>query len=75
MRKEWAAYLKFAFQKLLTDEATIAKISFRVIENVLKFKKQSEELIARVFLDKEDNDNFKLALREALEYSLNLNSN
>jgi hypothetical protein len=51
MRKEWAAYLKFAFQKLLTDEATIAKISFRVIENVLKFKKQSEELIARVFLD------------------------
>jgi hypothetical protein len=75
MRKEWAAYLKFAFQKLLTDEATIVKISFRVIENVLKFKKQSEELIARVFLDKEDNDNFKLALREALEYSLNLNSN
>lgn len=75
MRKEWAAYLKFAFQKLLTDEATIVKISFRVIENVLKFKKQSEELIAKVFLDKEDNDNFKLALREALEYSLNLNSN
>ena len=42
---------------------------------MLKFKKQSEELISRVFLEKEDSDNFKLALREALEYSLNLNSN
>ena len=41
----------------------------------MKFKKQSEDLISKVFLEKEDNDNFKLALREALEYSLNLNSN
>jgi hypothetical protein len=75
MRKEWATYLKLALEKLLTDEATLAKMSFRVIENVLKFKKQSEELISRVFLEKEDHDNFKLALREALEHSLNLNSN
>ncbi len=75
MRKEWATYLKLALEKLLTDEATLAKMSFRVIENVLKFKKQSEELISRVFLEKEDHDNFKLSLREALEHSLNLNSN
>ncbi len=32
-------------------------------------------MISRVFLDKEDTDNFKLALKEALEYSLNINSN
>ena len=59
MRKEWAAYLKNALSKLLTDEVAIAKIQFKVIENVLKFKKQSEELISRVFLEKEDSDTFK----------------
>jgi hypothetical protein len=42
---------------------------------MLKFKKHSEDLILRVFLDKEDLDNFKIALKEALEHSLNLNSN
>ena len=39
MRKEWAAILKSTSEKLLTDEAALAKLQFKVIENVLKFKK------------------------------------
>ena len=75
LRKEWAGHLKGVSEKILNDEQAIAKFQFKVIENVVKFVKQSEDLISRVFLEKEDSDTFKLALKDALLHSLNINSN
>jgi len=60
---------------MLADQTLIEKRQYRIIEDVLEFKKRSEELIARVFLEKEDYENFILSLKDAFIYFLNLNSN
>lgn len=59
---------------MLKDEAIVKK-SFRSVDDILAFKKKSEDLIAKVFPLKEDADPFKLGMKEAFEYFLNIDSN
>lgn len=51
------------------------KKSFKIIENILEYKKRSEEIINRVFPLKEDSDPFKFGIKEAFEFFLNINPN
>lgn len=45
------------------------------MEDLLDFKKRSEDLIKTVFTEREDFDKFKLILKEAFEFFLNKNPN
>lgn len=59
---------------MLKDEAN-AKKQFKIVEDLLEFKKKSEELISRVFSEKEYLDLFKSAVKEGFEYFLNIDPN
>ena len=74
LRKTWASYLKLRGEELIKEEI-VAKKSFRVLEDILDFKKRQEDLLTKVFIDKEDHDQFKLVIKESFEHFLNLNSN
>ena len=45
------------------------------MEDILEFKKKSEQLVQKAFPMKEDADLFRLVLKEAFEYFLNIDSN
>jgi len=51
MKASWVRYLKEKGSQIISEDNVNNK-SFRVIEDILQFKKHSEELIAKVFLDK-----------------------
>lgn len=55
MRKVWCSHLKLKGEELLKEDI-LAKKSFRVIEDLLEFKKRQEEFLGRVFIDKQDYD-------------------
>jgi hypothetical protein len=74
LRAQFVSHLKSRGEEILTPEL-IAKKQYLIIEDVLAFKRKQEELIRKVFTEKEDFDRFKLALKEAFEYFLNKNSN
>ena len=74
MRKIWSSYLKIRGEDLLREEI-ISKKSFRVVEDILEFKKRQEDILSKVFIDKEDLDLFKLVIKESFDHFLNLNSN
>ena len=74
LRKTWASYLKIRGEELIKEEI-IAKKSFRVVEDILEFKKRQEDLLTKVFIDKEDHNQFKLVIKESFEHFLNLSSN
>jgi hypothetical protein len=74
MRKRWSAYLKDAGEKMLKDEALIKK-QFKIVEDILHFKKRQEDILSKVFIEKPDFEMFRICLREALEALLNINSN
>lgn len=59
---------------MLIDEQIVKK-QFKCVEDILAFKKRTEELIAKVFQLKEDSDPFRHGLKEAYEYFLNEDSN
>lgn len=59
---------------MLIDEQIVKK-QFKCVEDILDFKKRTEELIAKVFPLKEDSDPFRHGLKEAYEYFLNEDSN
>ena len=46
-----------------------------MVEDILEFKKKSEELISVVFPMKQDSDHFKLVIKESFEYFLNIDPN
>jgi type IV secretory pathway ATPase VirB11/archaellum biosynthesis ATPase len=66
--------LKVRGQALLKEEI-IQKKSFKAVEDILEFKRKSEELIQRVFIEKENQDFVKSGIKEAFEYFLNMNPN
>ena len=66
--------MKKSGEELLKEEI-LSKKSFKVIEDILEFKKKQEDFLARVFIDKEDYDSFKLVIKESFEHFMNLNSN
>ena len=74
LRKTWASHLKLRGEELIKEEI-VTKKSFRVVEDILEFKKRQEDLLTKVFIDKEDHDLFKLVIKESFEHFLNLNSN
>lgn len=53
----------------------IAKKQFLIVEDILEFKRKHEELLMKVFLEKEDMDKFKMGLKEAFETFLNKDPN
>lgn len=59
---------------MLQDE-NIVKKQFKAVEDILEFKKKSEELISRVFVEKDNQEQSKSGIKEAFEYFLNLNAN
>lgn len=74
LRKSWVAHLRARGADILREEQ-IAKKSFRIVEDLLEFKKKQEELLARVFIEREDLDLFKMGLKESLEQFLNKDPN
>lgn len=74
MKNKWVQQIKSKGEQMLKDEAIVKK-SFRSVDDILAFKKKSEDLIAKVFPLKEDADPFKLGMKEAFEYFLNIDSN
>jgi len=59
----------------LLKEEIITKKSFRVVEDIIDIKRKQEDLLNRVFIDKEDHTFFKAVLNEALGHIINLNPN
>lgn len=74
MKKTWVDILKKKGEMLLKDEKIVKK-SFKCIEDFLEFKKVSEDLIVKVFTEKEHIDLFKQGVKESFEYFLNIDSN
>mmetsp|Transcript_18371 Transcript_18371/g.13238 ORF Transcript_18371/g.13238 Transcript_18371/m.13238 type:complete len:96 (-) Transcript_18371:1160-1447(-) len=56
---------------MLNDEE-LAKKSFKAIEDFIEFKKSADELVERVFTEKEILPMFKAAVKEAFESFLNI---
>jgi cullin 4 len=74
MKDRWIHHIKEKGEQMLKDEGILKK-SFKMVEDILTFKKRSEDLIHKVFLLKEDVEPFRLGLREAYEHFLNIDPN
>lgn len=59
---------------MLKSEINVKK-SFKILEDILEYKKKCEDLIQKVFIEKENYDLFKSGIKEAFEYFLNIDSN
>lgn len=73
LKNKWVAILKSKGSLMLQEEAIIKK-SFKCVEDILEFKKKADNLISRVFTDKETLDLFKSGIKESLDHFLNIES-
>jgi len=48
MVKQWVSHVRVKGEQMLKDEA-IAKKNFKAVEDILTFKKKTEELVYKVF--------------------------
>ncbi len=74
MKQKWTEYLKGKGQEIFKEEQVVKK-QFRIVEDILEFKKKSEDLLSKLFIEKGDFDQFKMGLKESFEQFLNINPN
>lgn len=73
-RQRWVQHIKQKGEEIIKDPE-IQKKSFKMIEDLLTYKQQTEGLISKVFSSKEEQEPFKFGIKESFEYFLNINPN